>query len=159
MTIILMFIGAAPGSTGGGIKVSTFAVLLATVLSDVGGKDSIVLFRHRLSRETFTRAFAVFGLATTIVISASLVLSFFENAAIQAGHFEFLDLVFEATSAFGTVGLSSANTPTLNPGSWAVLIPAMYLGRVGPASFAISMAMMKMSKRDIVFPEGKTLVG
>jgi trk system potassium uptake protein len=159
LTTMLMFIGAAPGSTGGGIKVSTFAVILATILSDVGGKDSIVLFRHRLPRETFTRAIAIMGLALTIVIGDSLVMSFIENAAMQAGHFEFLDLVFEATSAFGTVGLSSANTPTLLPASWAVLIPAIYLGRVGPASFAISMTMMKPVRRDLIYPEGKTLVG
>jgi trk system potassium uptake protein len=159
MTILLMFIGAAPGSTGGGIKVSTFAIIIATILSDISGKDSAILFRYRISRESFTRAFAVFGLALTIVAVASMALSFIENAAIQAGHFEFLDLVFESTSAFGTVGLSSAGTPTLQPASWAVLIPAIFLGRVGPASFAISMAMMKSSKRDIIFPEGKILVG
>jgi trk system potassium uptake protein len=159
MTTILMFIGAAPGSTGGGIKVSTFAVIMATIFSDVSGKDSIVLFRHRLPRETFTRAIAIMGLALTIVISDSLLMSFIENAALQSGRFEFLDLIYEATSAFGTVGLSSVNTATLMPASWAVLIPAIYLGRVGPASFAISMTMMKPIRRDLVYPEGKTLVG
>jgi trk system potassium uptake protein len=159
LTTFLMFIGAAPGSTGGGIKVSTFAVILATVLSDVVGRDDIVLFRHRLSRETFTRSIAIMGLAAAIVLIASLAMSFIERAALESGKFSFLDLVFEATSAFGTVGLSSAGTPVLQPASWAVLIPAMYLGRVGPASFAISLMMMKASKREMVYPEGKTLVG
>jgi trk system potassium uptake protein len=159
MTVFLMFIGAAPGSTGGGIKVSTFAVILATIFSDVRGKDEIVLLRHRLSRETFTRAIAIMGLAMTIVLFASLAMSFIERTALENHQFGFLDLVFEATSAFGTVGLSSANTPTLQPASWIVLIPAIFLGRVGPASFAISLTMMKVSKRDMVFPEGKTLVG
>jgi trk system potassium uptake protein len=125
----------------------------------VGGKDSIVLFRHRLARETFTRAIAILGLATSIVLVASFLMSFIENAALEARRFEFLDLVYEATSAFGTVGLSSANTPDLQPLSWMVLIPAIYLGRVGPASFAISMSMMRTSKRDLIYPEGKTLVG
>ncbi len=159
MSIILMFIGAAPGSTGGGIKITTFAVIMATIISDVRGQDNIVLFRHRLSRETFTRAFVIVGLAMSIVISASMLMSFIENAALEAGRFSFLDLVFESTSAFATVGLSSANTPTLQPASWTVLIPAIYLGRVGPASFAISLAMQKASKRELVHPEGKTLVG
>jgi trk system potassium uptake protein TrkH len=62
ITVILMFIGAAPGSTGGGIKITTFAVFVATILSDITNHDEIVLSRHRLSRETFTRALAVMGL-------------------------------------------------------------------------------------------------
>lgn len=159
MTTILMFIGAAPGSTGGGIKVSTFAVILATIVSDARGHDDIVLIRHRLPRETFTRAFAIFGLALSLVILTTMLLSFIENEALVADRFRFVDLVFEATSAFGTVGLSSAGTPGLEPTSWAVLVPVMFLGRVGPASFALSLAMAKMQRRDLVHPEGKTLVG
>jgi len=159
MTTILMFIGAAPGSTGGGIKVSTFAVILATIVSDARGYDDIVLIRHRLPRETFTRAFAIFGLALSLVIITSMLLTFIENEALVAGRFRFIDLVFEATSAFGTVGLTSAGTPGLQPASWAILAPVMFLGRVGPASFALSLAMAKMQHRDLVHPEGKTLVG
>lgn len=159
MSIIFMFIGAAPGSTGGGIKVSTFAIIMATILSDIRGKEDIVLMRHRLPRETFTRAFVIVGLAMSIVLTTSMLLSFFEHAALNAGQFSFIDLVFESTSAFATVGLTSAQTSILNPASWAVLIPTMYLGRVGPASFAISLAMQKTSKRDLIYPEGKTLVG
>ena len=156
---ILMFIGAAPGSTGGGIKVSTFAIILATIVSDVRKQDDIVVLRHRLPRETFTRAFAIFGLAMALVISATLLLTFIENAAIEAGRFHFIDLLFEATSAFATVGLSAAGTPTLQPASWSILIPVIYLGRVGPASFAISLALQRKEKRDLVHPEGKLLVG
>ncbi|MEA4888407.1 MAG: potassium transporter TrkG [Clostridiaceae bacterium] len=159
MTTILMFIGAAPGSTGGGIKVSTFAVIMATIISDVHGQENIVLFRHRLPRETFTRAFAIMGLAMSIVLICSMLMSFFENDALRAGRFSFLDLVYESTSAFATVGLTSAGTPGLHPASWAVLIPAMYLGRVGPASFALSLTMQHAAKKELVHPEGKTLVG
>jgi trk system potassium uptake protein TrkH len=160
VSIFLMFIGAAPGSTAGGIKVSTLAVILATVFSDMRGQEDIVLMRHRLSRETFTRAIAILGLAVSVVALASLALSFIENRTLrQLGGFEFIDLAFEATSAFGTVGLTSAGTAGLQPASWAVLIPAMFLGRVGPASFAISLMMARQHKRDMVYPEGKTLVG
>lgn len=159
VTTILMFIGAAPGSTGGGIKVSTFAIILATILSDVRGHDDIVLMRHRLPRETFTRAFAIFGLALSLVMVSTLLLTFVENTALVAGNFRFLDLLYESTSAFATVGLSAAGTPGLQPASWAILIPVMYLGRVGPASFAISLAMNRSVKRDLIHPEGKTLVG
>ncbi len=154
MSIILMFIGAAPGSTGGGIKVSTFAVILATIVSDIRGRNDIVLLKHRLPRETFTRAFAIFGMALALVMTATMLLTFIEH-----GQFRFIDLLFEATSAFGTVGISSANTQTLQALSWMVLIPVMYLGRIGPASFAISLAMKKNDKHELVHPEGKTLVG
>ncbi|MBP1757594.1 MAG: potassium uptake protein, TrkH family, partial [Firmicutes bacterium] len=159
ITVVLMFIGAAPGSTGGGIKVTTFAVFVATILSDITNHDEILLSRHRISRETFTRALAVLGLGLMIVLTATMTLGYIEVQALEAGKFSFLDLFFEATSAFGTVGLTSAGTPGLHPTSWMVLIPAMYLGRVGPAAFAISLALRSTKKREMVHPEGKILVG
>ena len=159
MTVVLMFIGAAPGSTGGGIKVSTFAVVIATILSDIRGRDNIVLFSHRLPRETFTKAFAIIGLAMGIVLVSTMILSYIERAGLDAGRYSFLDLLFESTSAFGTVGLSSAGTPSLQPASWAVLIPGMYLGRVGPASFALGLALRNFAHKEPIHPEGRTLVG
>jgi trk system potassium uptake protein TrkH len=159
MTIILMFIGAAPGSTGGGVKVTTFAVMLATIFSDIRNFDDIIMLRHKIARETFTRSLAIIGLAMSIILIATTVLSVIERQALDAGSFSFLDVLFETSSAFGTVGLSSAGTPNLTRASWAVLIPVMYLGRVGPASFAISLSMRKAGHRELVHPEGKTLVG
>jgi trk system potassium uptake protein TrkH len=159
MTAILMFIGAAPGSTAGGIKVTTFAVIVATIISDIRQRENIILFRHRLLRETFTRAFAIMGLAMGIVIVVSLLLSAVERAGLEAGHFSFLDLLFETISAFGTVGLSTVGTPQLSRISWSILIPVMYLGRIGPASFAISLAMKRTLQREPLHPEGRTLVG
>ncbi|NLO36714.1 MAG: Trk family potassium uptake protein [Clostridiaceae bacterium] len=158
-TIILMFIGAAPGSTAGGIKITTFAIVAATILSDIRGRDNILLMRHRLPRETFTRAFAIVGLALSIVLSVTLLLSLVERPALERGSLSFLDLLFETTSAFATVGLSAAGTPGLSPWTWAILIPVMYLGRVGPASFAISLAMQRPAHKEPVYPEGRTLVG
>lgn len=159
ITVVLMFIGAAPGSTGGGVKITTFAVFVATILSDITGHDEIVISRHRLSRETFTRSLAVLGLGIMIVLTTAIALSYLEVNALEANRFSFMDLFFESTSAFATVGLSAAGTPQLTPASWLVLIPTMYLGRVGPASFAISLAMRSNKKREIVHPEGKLLVG
>ena len=159
MTIFMMFVGAAPGSTGGGIKITTFAVIIATILSDIQSREDIVLFRHRLARETFTRAFAIMGLAMTIVLTGSMLLTFTERTAIEAGDLSFIDLFFETVSAFATVGLSAAGTPDLQPASWAILTPIMFMGRVGPVSFAIGLAMKSNIQRDIVHPEGRTLVG
>ncbi|MDD4683012.1 MAG: potassium transporter TrkG [Eubacteriales bacterium] len=159
MTIILMFIGAAPGSTGGGVKITTFAVLMATIFSDIRSFDDIILIRHKIARETFTRALAIVGLGLTIIIAVTMILSVVERQALDMGNFSFLDLLYESTSAFGTVGLSSIGTPNLTTAGQMVLIPVMYLGRVGPASFAISLAMHKSVRRELVPPEGKTLVG
>ncbi|MDD2534748.1 MAG: potassium transporter TrkG [Eubacteriales bacterium] len=159
ITVLLMFVGAAPGSTGGGVKITTFAVFVATILSDITGHDEIVISRHRLSRETFTRSLAVLGLGLLIVLVTTMSLGYFEVNALEANRFSFMDLFFEATSAFATVGLSAAGTAQLTQWSWMVLIPAMYLGRVGPASFAISLAMRGVKKREIVHPEGRLLVG
>lgn len=159
MTVILMFIGAAPGSTGGGVKITTFAVMLATIFSDIRGFDDIIIMRHKITRDTFTRALAIVGLGLSIILSVTIILSVVERQALDSNSFSFLDILYESSSAFGTVGLSSLGTPNLKPISHAILIPVMYLGRVGPASFAISLAMQKISKRELVRPEGKTLVG
>ena len=159
MTIILMFIGAAPGSTGGGIKVSTFAIVVATIIADLHGRDNIVLFRHRLPRETFTKAFAIIGMAMGLVLACTMILSYIERDALDAGRFHFIDLLFESVSAFATVGLSSAGTPNLQQASWSVLIPVMYIGRVGPAAFAIGLTLKGMSHKEPIHPEGRLLVG
>ncbi len=158
ITSILMFIGAAPASTGGGIKCTTFGVIVATIYSDIRGFEETLLFRHRINREVFTRAMAIMGLALTIVLVATMAICIIETEALDLKTFDLNDVLLEAVSAFGTVGLTSAGTPTLHPASWAVLIPCMFLGRVGPASFAISLSM-KRSKRELVYPEGRTLVG
>ncbi|MDD2579076.1 MAG: potassium transporter TrkG [Eubacteriales bacterium] len=159
MSVMLMVIGAAPGSTGGGIKVTTFAVILATVISDMKRRQDIVIFRHRLAREIFTRAFAVMGLAMALILGGTLLLTITERAAVAAGQLRFLDLLFETVSAFATVGLSAAGTSNLQPASLVVLIPIMLIGRVGPAAFAISLAVGNDGRRDIVYPAGRTIVG
>ena len=159
LSTILMFIGAAPGSTGGGIKITTFTVVIATVISDIRGEQNPILLRYRLSRDTFTRAFVIFGLALSIIAAAVMGLSAVEQTSLAAGRFSFLDLIFEATSAFATVGLSAIGTPNLQPLSWLILIPIMYLGRVGPASFAIGLAMRKLKHAERIRPEGRTMIG
>lgn len=159
MTMFLMFIGAAPGSTAGGIKITTFAIIIATMLSDIYGRTDIVMLRHRLPRETFTRAFAIIGMAMAVVLSGCMLMTFLERSAVAAGRLSILDLFFEVVSAFATVGLSAAGTPDLQPASWAVLIPVMFIGRVGPLSFAVGLALKAGGRKEIVFPTGKTMVG
>jgi len=169
ITIILMFIGAAPGGTGGGIKVTTFGVLVFAVISELHGSDGVVMRKRRISQETVMRTLTIAGLALALVVGVTMFLTFTEEARLLSLYFadvqtpetrlSFIDLFFEVTSAFGTVGLSTAQTSTLHPASWAALIPTMFIGRVGPASFALGLAIRARLGSDKVLPEGKVLVG
>jgi trk system potassium uptake protein TrkH len=120
----LMFIGGAAGSTAGGIKVGTFAVLLLAVLSALRGQSQVGVFRRAISFQTVSRALVVVALAAGLVMIVTLLLSFVESKP-------FLWLLFEVTSAVGTVGLSTGITPDLAAISKVALIVAMFAGRVG----------------------------
>ena len=157
--ILLMFIGAGSGSTGGGIKITTFAIIVYSVISEIKGNKDTVTHRHTLSSAIVRRAVAIFFIGITVVIGLSLLLSITEHQAIMAGNFNFIDVVFEVTSAFATVGVSSLGTPNLLTISKLLLIPAMFLGRVGPISLALSLAMRDSRKIGEVYPEGKIHIG
>lgn len=107
LTIVLMFIGASPGSTGGGIKTTTFGVLLMTVWNLVKGKDDIEVFKRRLEDNVVFKALVTVFLALALVIVVTMLLSITEAKA-------FMSILFETVSAFGTVGLSTGITSTLS---------------------------------------------
>ncbi len=158
-SVILMYIGAAPGSTGGGIKVTTFAILLYSVYSDIRSREQIVIRKHVLPKSAVRRAVAVSFLGLGVVLLLAFALSYSEAQALLAGRFEFLDLLFEAASAFGTVGLSSAGTPDMTTLSHIFIIPAMFIGRVGPVTFAMSLALREQKKFANIYPEGRIQIG
>lgn len=153
-TVILMFIGAAPGSTGGGIKVTTIGVLIMAVLSQVRGAGDIVFFKRKIHQNTVNKALSITGLSAILIMIITCII-----VTIQPD-FKVLDILFETTSAFGTVGLSLGATNILNPISKFFIILTMFLGRVGPLSFAVALTL-KSSKgtSDMVYPEAKILVG
>lgn len=153
-TVFLMFIGAAPGSTGGGIKVTTIGVLIIAILSQIRGSGDIVLFRKRIHQYTVNKALSIAGLSGILVLAITTVI-----VSIQPD-FKVLDILYETTSAFGTVGLSLGVTPDLSTASKILLVLTMFLGRVGPLSFAVALTL-KSSRRntDMVYPEAKILVG
>lgn len=152
-TIILMFIGAAPGSTGGGIKVTTFTVLLMAILSQIKGSEDTIILKRRVPNHVVLKSIAITGLSAIIVITATTIMLAFES-------FPFINVLFEVTSAFATVGLSTGITPMLHPISKLLLIMTMFLGRVGPLSFAIALTLKASNREgDIVYPEGKITVG
>ena len=157
--VILMFIGAGAGSTGGGIKVQAFALLISTVKSDITGKSEVIFHNHRVSRDTVQRALTIFTLGLSLMVTLTCILSVTERHLIANGSFTFVDLLFEAASAFGTVGLSSASTPQFSFWGQLAIVPVMFLGRVGPLTFAMGLITKDRKKYKSIYPEAKIHLG
>ena len=155
--ILFMFIGASPASTGGGVKTTTIGVLFLMVLSIVRANDAVVVFGKQIPINVFKRALTVVLISLFIVIVCACALSLSErNHGITM-----IDLLFESTSAFGTVGLSSVNTPDLSRFSQILLIPVMFFGRVGPLTLAFALAnrLEHNAKNRLHYPEDKPMIG
>lgn len=148
---ILMFIGASPGSTGGGIKTTTFGVILFYVIGVVKKKEYIEIFNRRLDWEIMNRALAILVLAITYVCTIITLMLIIEN-------FNTEDIIFEVISAFGTVGLTLGITPDLTAASKVLLIITMFVGRLGPMTFALAIGESK-KKALIKYPKENILVG
>lgn len=155
LTVILMFIGASPGSTGGGIKTTTAMLIFMTVMSVIKGREDTEIFHRKINKLLIYRAIAITAISFTLVVLVTMILSI-----TQKGEFPFLAYLYEATSAFGTVGLTMGLTPSLTSiGKVAVLL-TMYAGRVGPLTLALAFAhKQKVSSSAIKYPEDKILVG
>ncbi len=152
---LLMMIGASPASTGGGMKTTTVAVVTLLIFSVVKGENEVNAARRRISADTVRRALAVVTLFLTMVMLGTLSLSIIEN-----GRFSLADILFECSSAMGTVGVSAIGTPNLHPVSRAVLLPMMFLGRVGPLTLAIAVARRQGKARKLSkYPEEKIMIG
>ena len=149
-TMLLMFIGGSPGSTAGGIKTATFFVLAASAWSMVRGYGELTIFGRRVSTQTAMKADTVVLLSSGIVIAALFFLSITESI-------ELLPLAFETMSAFGTVGLSMGATGELSTVGQLVVIALMYLGRVGPLTFALAI-VQEPKGGDIKHPEEEVLI-
>lgn len=149
--IILMFIGASPGSTGGGIKTTTFTALIGAVVAMIRGKEDVVLFRYRLAQERVYKALTVTLFAFLLVIVATMILATTEDH-------QFHMILFEATSAFGTVGLSMGLTTQLTVAGKTVIILLMFIGRLGPLTLTYALGPRK--ERTLYREaEGKIIIG
>jgi trk system potassium uptake protein TrkH len=137
LLILLMFIGASSGSTGGGIKTSTFGVIFAFLKSKITARDSVNLFYRTLPNDLMMRAFTVVTLSFSIIFFSSFIVSL-----VQPG-FSMKEVVFEVFSAFGTVGLSLGITPRLNTAAKTVIILTMYIGRIGPLTLLWAFSRQK----------------
>ncbi|WP_091228214.1 TrkH family potassium uptake protein [Fontibacillus panacisegetis] len=149
--IILMFIGASPSSTGGGIKTTTFTILVGAVFSMIRGRSDLVLFRYRLAEERIFKAVTITMLSLFLVIFVAMLLSTTEDAS-------FLSILFEATSAFGTVGLTMGLTGKLTVMGKVIISLTMFAGRLGPLTLAYALGPKK-EKELYRHPEGKMIIG
>lgn len=154
--LLFMFIGGSPGSTAGGVKTTTIGVVLITIYSIVKGNKDIEIFSRRISNLLIFRAIAVIGIAFLIIMLVSLLLTITE---VNSG-FDFLDIIFEITSAFGTVGLSRGLTPYLSIVGRLIITCTMFIGRIGPLTMAFAFALKQRKNKGYYrYPEGKILVG
>ncbi len=159
-SIILMFIGASPGSTGGGIKTTTLGVMLALSRGKLNGSDRVHAFKRSVSSESVNRSLGVFILSVVIVMLGTAALIMSEAGAVphQETRGLFMELLFETTSAFGTVGLSMGITPKLSAWSKFFLVLIMFTGRLGP--LVIAMAIQPGRCRgDYVYAEERLMIG
>ena len=136
LTIFLMFIGGCPGSTAGGIKVTTIAVMLLYMKSTFMRQEGVNIFKRRLTDDAVSKAMAVFSTNLLLAACASLILAVFNSMDLT-------DIVFEAVSAISTVGMSCGITAQLNSAGLLIIAALMYLGRVGSLSFAMSFTDKK----------------
>ncbi|MBE3069343.1 MAG: hypothetical protein IMZ66_03815, partial [Planctomycetes bacterium] len=137
LTVMLMFIGASPGSTGGGIKTVTVAVILCGVLSALRGRPRAQAFRRTLPAETVRRAMAILAVCVMWVAAVSMMIAAWGLA--EGTRFTFIDVLFETTSGFATVGLSTGTTPLLNTVGRLLICLTMFVGRVGPLTLFVAM--------------------
>lgn len=158
--VVLMFIGASPGSCGGGIKTSTFAVLTSMIRASLRKEDHVTFFKRSVGRLVQSEAVTVTALAAAVVVGGTMLLLVLEVAGLSHGaaRGKFLELLFETTSAFGTVGLSTGVTPNLLPSSKVVLVLIMFIGRLGPLTLAIAITR-KRAATNVKYPEGRVLIG
>jgi trk system potassium uptake protein TrkH len=149
-----MFIGGSPGGTAGGIKTTTFAIVVMMVLTELVNREKLVVFKRKVGNDVFRRALAVIMLSFTVVIVGTMVLLVSEEA-------DLLPTLFEAFSAVGTVGLSMGLTTSLTNTGKIVIIILMFIGRIGPVALAYSLRTNKNKRQidKVEFPSGNIIVG
>jgi trk system potassium uptake protein len=151
VTDMLMFVGAGSASTGGGIKVTTAVVLVLMVLAEVRGEPNVNAFGRRIPAHAQRQALVVAFIALNAVVLATLAL-------MADSRFGFSEVLFETLSAFGTVGLSTGITPDLNEVGQLILVALMFLGRTGPYTLAVALALRER-RRLYRFPEERPIIG
>ncbi len=157
ISCILMFIGASPASTGGGVKTTTVSMLLVLMVTVIRGKEDYVLFKKRITRDVIARAVTIVAIILAALLTCTSLISVLER---DKG-FDMIDLLFEVTSAVSTTGLSSLGSASFSVPSQLILMTLMYLGRVGPLTlgFAFAKRLNNAAKNRIHYPEESIMIG
>ena len=158
LLLVLMFIGASSSSTGGGIKTSTLAIVLADVWRTVRGGDHVQIFKRSVGKVLRSRAYSVLLFFLVGNLVGVFVLTLTEGSLMSSGKASFFDIAFEHVSAMGTVGLSTGITPLLSSAGKLVLSAAMFVGRVGTLTVAFAVGG-RTAHSHFKYPEGHTMVG
>jgi len=149
--MILMFIGASPGSTGGGIKTSTFGIAIVSLRSFIQGRQRIEIFKRTLPRRSLNKVFGIIFVSAIFITVCVIILLLTEKAS-------FMDILFEEMSAFGTVGLSRGITSSLSTPGKLVITITMLTGRIGPLAMALALTG-KRSNAIYAYPEEEVIIG
>ncbi|MEW6509069.1 MAG: TrkH family potassium uptake protein [Bacteroidota bacterium] len=149
--IILMFIGASPGSTGGGIKTSTFGIVVLFLKKVITNRDEVTAFKHSIGESTVNKALTITLLSFFYLITIISLL-------LVTGSYSLLQVAFETASALGTVGLSMGITPALSDSGKLLIIITMIVGRVGPLAIGYSL-IGKIKQIKYSFPQGNVMTG
>ena len=157
LTMILMFIGASPASTGGGLKTTTFGLFFLLIVNELRGRDRVVVFRRTVSQRQINRAVVLFTLALTLIILSQVILTLLlpPSEAVNAAN-----ILYEVISAFGTVGLTIGVTAELNAAGKVLMCIVMFVGRVGLLTIALGLTRRRpKGQNHLVYPEGKVMIG
>jgi trk system potassium uptake protein TrkH len=150
--ILLMFIGAAPGSTAGGIKVTTLAILVGTVIASARGRTRLELFRRTVPVKVLYQTIVVITVYLSVAVGISFLLFVTEDYGRP------LELIFETISALGTVGLSTGVTSHLSMPGKILIILTMFLGRIGPFTLALAIGQRQLTE-SYRYPEEEVQIG
>jgi trk system potassium uptake protein TrkH len=153
-SIGLMFIGASPGSTGGGVKTIALAIIVLALVSILRGRDHVECYGRMIPDSQVRHAFVIVAMGLGVTMTSTLLLTVFE-----ADVFSFLDILYEATSAFATVGVSTGITGELNPASQMVVAATMFLGRVGPLTLLLALAGTSQGTNQYQYPQERVSLG
>lgn len=148
--MLLMFVGASSGSTGGGIKTTTLFVIIKSIIATVKERE-VTIFKYTISKEIYKKATVIAFVGISVITASTFFLTLFEP------NISFIDLLFEAVSAFATVGLSTGITPELSVGSKIVSMIVMYIGRLGPLTVVMLWNFKKNSA--VRYPDGNLAIG
>ncbi|MBN2231950.1 MAG: hypothetical protein JW781_03900 [Deltaproteobacteria bacterium] len=158
----MMFIGASPGSCAGGIKTTTFGILVLTAWTRFSGRDAVSGFRRTVPQNTVNQAFSIFMVSLVVLLGFIFALSLSDAdvaCSLLASRGRFMDLMFEAVSAFGTVGLSTGITPTLSVAGKVLLVLLMFIGRVGPLTALVFLAGPRRRGGRYAYVEEQVMIG